>query len=67
MATVVACLIHNHPLIGWLDYFLYRFYQTQVKRCLPIKVQMTMDMIDYGKRCVGEKDFFERINSIYEQ
>jgi hypothetical protein len=58
MATVVACLLHNHPLVGWLNAFLYRFYQTEVKRWMPIKVQMTMDMIDYGQRCMGEKEFF---------
>jgi hypothetical protein len=58
MATFVACLIHNHPMIGWFNYFLYHFYQTQVKRWMPIKVQMTMDMIEYGQRCLGEKEFF---------
>ena len=32
---------------------------------LPEKMQLTMDMIDYGEKCLDEREFFGEINEIY--
>lgn len=66
-ATFFACLLRGHPFISLLDTFLYRFCQTTFKQCLPLSLQLAIDMIDFGNRCLTEEEFFSRINSAYAQ
>ena len=65
-AVFVACLIHNHKLVQGIDLVLYAVCKTHLKRYMPLKVQLTMDMIDYGVQCLSEKAFFDKINHIYQ-
>jgi hypothetical protein len=62
-----ACLIHNHPITLFIDEMLYRTCQTQIKKFMSLKCQLAVEMIIYGEECLGEKMFFERINTVYEQ
>jgi hypothetical protein len=66
-ATFFACLLHRHPLLSLLDALLYRFCQTTFKQCLPLSLQLAIDMIDFGNRTLTEEQFFSRINSAYAQ
>lgn len=67
VAVFFGCLIHNHAIVKLIDLILYVTVQKQIKKILPIKVQLTMEMIAYGESCLGEQHFFNRINSVYEQ
>ena len=63
----LACLLHKHFLVNLLDWLLYAAAQRQVKKLLPVQVQLAFEMIGYGEKCLGEDLFFGRINSAYEQ
>lgn len=62
-----ACLIHNNKITQAIDYLLYRFCETHIKRFLSLKAQLTIKMIDYGERCLGEEMVFEQMNRACEQ
>ncbi len=66
-SVFLACLLHNHALMQLIDKALYLLCQSEYKRCLPLRAQLAMDMIDYGEDCLDEGEFFGEINEIYSQ
>jgi len=63
----IACLLHKHFMVELNDKILYHFCEASTKNLLPLKIQLTMDMINYGEKCLNEKEFFGQINEIYSQ
>lgn len=45
----IACLMHKHHLIEAIDVLLYKFFQTNIRQHLASKIQLTMEMIEYGE------------------
>jgi hypothetical protein len=66
-AVFIACLLHNNFIVKALDWAMYRTCETEVKKMLSLKAQLTIKMIDFGQKCLGEEMVFDRINAIYEQ
>lgn len=58
VAVFIACLFHNHAFFELLDKVLYALFQTEYKKCLPLKAQLAIDMINYGEDCLDEGEFF---------
>lgn len=47
-AVFFACLVHNNIITKGIDILLFKGCETQIKRMLPLKSQLTIKMIDYG-------------------
>jgi hypothetical protein len=54
-------------LVTLLDEVFYYFCETHVKRFLPVRTQMAMDMIKYAHNCMTDRHFFGEINDMYSQ
>lgn len=54
-SVFMACLLHKHYMMEVFDMILYHFCEASTKKFLPLKMQLTMDMINYGEKCLNEK------------
>lgn len=55
ISVFMACLLHKHYMMEVYDMVLYHFCEASTKKFLPLKMQLTMDMISYGEKCLNEK------------
>lgn len=60
----LACLWHNHFLVQFLDWFLYRFRDTESRVFLPILTRKAIDMIKYTENCLSDQKIFSELNEL---